>query len=73
MAALAHVSMLWLQSLASFAEDHRRGKVTAFLDRAAFLCPFLTVSLVCHACLDGGVCVSDDFAVLTEQVVQCIS
>ena len=71
-AAPAHVSMLWLQSLASFAEDHGRGKVTAFLDRAASLCPFRAAPPVCRACWDTG---SLRLKVLqniqTEQVFQC--
>lgn len=54
MAALAHVSMLCLQSLASFAEDHGGGKVTAFLDRAASLCHFFAISPVCRVHLDSG-------------------
>lgn len=66
-AALAHVSMLWIQSLASFAEDHGRGKVTAFLDRAASLCHFFC--LVCCACLDSGsVCLKVLPSCQTEQV-----
>lgn len=54
MAALAHVSMLRLQSLASFAEDHGGGKVTAFLDRAASLCHFFAISPACRVHLDSG-------------------
>lgn len=65
-AALVHVSMLWLQRLASFAEDHGRGKVTAFLDRAASLCPFLAVSLVCQCLFRQGECVSEAFAELLD-------
>lgn len=66
-AALVHVSMLWLQSLASFAEDHGRSKVTAFLDRAASLCPFLAVSLVCQCVFRQGECVSEAFAELPDR------
>lgn len=63
--------MLWLQSLASFTEDHGRGKVTAFLDRAASLCSFLAVCLVCRTCLDrGSVCRCLCARCQTEQVFQ---
>lgn len=72
-AAVAHVSMLWLQSVASFAEDHSRIKGTAFLDRAASLCPFLAVPLVCRACLDSGsVCLTVLQCWQTEQVVHFV-
>lgn len=58
-AVWAHVSMSWLQSLASFfAEDHGGGEVTAFLDGAVSLCHFLAVCPACCACSDSGsVCV----------------
>lgn len=69
MAALAHVSMLRLQSLASFAEDHGGGKVTAFLDRAASLCHFFAISPVCRVHLDSGnVCLRILQSCRTEQV-----
>lgn len=66
-AALAHVSMLRLQSVASFAEDHGGGEVTAFLDRAASLCHFLAVSRVCRVC-SASVCLKILQSCQTEQV-----
>ena len=65
--------MLWLQSVASFAEDQSRIKGTAFLDRAASLCPFLAVPPVCRACLDSGsVCLTVLQCWQTEQVVHFV-
>lgn len=58
--------MLWLQSLASFAEYHGRGKVTAFLDRAASLCPFLAVFSSLSCVFRQWECVSEGFAVLLD-------
>lgn len=47
--------------------------MTAFLDRAASLCPFLAVYLVCRACLDSGsVCLKVLPCCQTEQVVQYV-